>query len=149
MLAEIGSSENVPNWYEEARAEKRRIMGSGHRVYKTYDPRARILGPLAERFTDRGEEVASMLQTAKALEQQVVATLGAEKGIFPNGDFYSGLVYRSLGIPQDMFTPTFAVSRVADWTARILEYLEHNRIFRPRAVYIGELDKPYVPIGSR
>jgi citrate synthase len=78
-----------------------------------------------------------------------VATLGREKGVFPNVDFYSGLVYSAMGIPSDMFTPIFAVARVAGWTARVLEYLERNRIFRPRAVYTGPFNREYVPLADR
>jgi citrate synthase len=79
----------------------------------------------------------------------VVATLGKERGIFPNVDFYSGIVYAAMGIPPAMFTPIFAVSRVVGWSARVLEYLENNRIFRPRAMYVGPLDKKYVPLSRR
>jgi citrate synthase len=79
----------------------------------------------------------------------VVATLGAQKKIFPNVDFYSGIVYNALGIPTEMFTPLFAVSRVAGWTARVMEYLQNNRIFRPRAVYTGPFNKEYIPCQAK
>lgn len=148
-LAEIGSPDAVPRWYEQARSEKRKIPGFGHRVYNTYDPRARVLGPLVEHLAKANEDIMPLFRTAKALEAEVVKRLGLRKGVFPNVDFYSGLVYRALGIPPDMFTPTFAVSRVAGWTARVLEYLESNRIFRPRAVYVGEFNKQYVPLDKR
>ena len=87
--------------------------------------------------------------TAEALEKEVIARLGAQKKIFPNVDFFSGMVYLSLGIAPEMFTPIFAVSRVAGWTARVLEYLENNRIFRPRAMYTGEFHKKYIPLEER
>ena len=148
-LREIGNAENVRAWYAQARAQKRKIMGFGHRVYRAYDPRARVLGPLAERLAQGNSEHNALLKTAKALENEVVATLGKEKGIFPNVDFYSGLVYSCLGIPPAMFTTIFAVSRVAGWTARILEYLKNNRIFRPRAMYVGPFDRQYAPINDR
>ena len=79
----------------------------------------------------------------------MIGDLGSEKGIYPNVDFYSGLVYSCLGIPTYLFTPTFAVSRVAGWTARVLEYMKNNRIFRPRAIYTGRLNKQYVPLDKR
>jgi len=149
MLKEIGSEDRVPDWFAKARAQKRKIMGFGHRVYKAYDPRARILGPLAAYLAEKTPSAQPLLRTAKALENQVVGTLGEEKKIFPNVDFYSGLVYHCLGIPPEMFTPIFAVSRVAGWTARVREYVQSNRIFRPRAVYTGDFHKKYVPISDR
>ena len=149
MLNEIGSAERVPDWFGKARAEKRKIMGFGHRVYKAYDPRARVLGPLAEFLAEKTPSAQPLIKTAKALEDQVIETLGKEKKIFPNVDFYSGLVYHCMGIPSQMFTPMFAVSRVAGWTARVREYVQSNRIFRPRAVYTGDFNKKYVPMEDR
>lgn len=149
-LLEIGSPENVPPWYEEKRKNKDRIMGFGHRVYKAYDPRARVLEPLASLLaSDSNEYTKNLYNTAHALENQVVSTLGEEKKIFPNVDFYSGIVYSALGIKSEMFTPIFAVARVAGWTARVYEYLQHNRIFRPRAVYTGRFDRKYTHLGER
>jgi len=149
LLREIGSPENVGEWYGRARARKRKIIGFGHRVYKAYDPRARVLGPLA-RFLVRGnKEAGNLYRTARTLEREVVATLGETKGVFPNVDFYSGIVYNAMGIPAEMFTPIFAVSRVAGWSARVLEYLGNNRIFRPRAMYVGGFGKEYVSLARR
>ncbi len=148
-LRKIGDPANVPAWFDKALQQKRKIMGFGHRVYKAYDPRARVLGPLVGHLARSNEEARPMYEVAQALEKCVAATLGREKRIFPNVDFYSGLVYMCLGIPEDMFTPIFAVSRVAGWTARVLEYLERNRIFRPRAMYVGAFDKQYVPVDER
>ena len=148
-LREIGSVANVKSWYEKARAQKRKIAGFGHRVYKSYDPRARILGPLTERLAEGNPETAHLLGIAKALEHEVVSTLGASKKIFPNVDFYSGLIFTTHAIPTDLFVPIFAISRVAGWTARVLEYLQKNRIFRPRAMYIGEFGKEYAPVDER
>ncbi|WP_051327242.1 citrate/2-methylcitrate synthase [Desulfatibacillum aliphaticivorans] len=141
MLQEIGGSENVNAWYKKAVSEKRKIMGIGHRVYKTYDPRARILGPMAEFLAKENSGVQPLMETAKALEKQASQDLGEKKNLFPNVDFYSGLVYHAMGVPSYMFTPLFAVSRVAGWTSRILEYLDNNRIFRPRASYTGSFGK--------
>jgi len=148
-LREIGDPEAVKEWYERARARKRKIMGFGHRVYKTYDPRARILAPLVKLVGRGNRDVGRLMRVARALEKEVVSTLGAEKGIYPNVDYYSGLVYLALGMPPEMFTPIFAVARVAGWTARVMEYLQNNRIFRPRAIYVGPLDREFVPIGER
>ncbi|MBU2251323.1 MAG: citrate/2-methylcitrate synthase [Candidatus Omnitrophica bacterium] len=151
MLKNIGGSDRVDSWYENARAKKEKIMGFGHRVYKAYDPRARILGPLAEYLIKENDdpEVKQLFDVALALEKKVIATLGVEKKIFPNVDFYSGIVYSSLGIPVELFTPIFAVSRVSGWVSRVMEYLEHNRIFRPRAMYSGSFNAEYLPIEKR
>ncbi len=148
-LNEIGSPENVSSWYKNAREKKKKIMGFGHRVYKAYDPRARVLGPLAKYIAKQNSEAARLYSIARELEKEVVPTLGKEKKIFPNVDFYTGIIYTAMGIPAEMFTPIFAVSRVSGWTARVLEYLQNNRIFRPRAIYIGDFDKKYVPIEKR
>ncbi len=149
MLRKIGSKQNVAEWFDNARENKKRIMGFGHRVYKVYDPRARILAPLADLMGNNNREISKLYKTAKALEKKVISTLGHDKGIFPNVDFYSGLVYLGLGIDKEMFTPIFAVSRVSGWTARVIEYLQHNRIFRPRAIYTGQFDREYMPISDR
>lgn len=149
MLHEIGSPDKVKSWFKKAASEKRRVSGFGHRVYKAYDPRARVLYPLAEYLAEKNPETAQLFQTAKALEKIVVAKLGKEKKVFPNVDFYSGIVYHSFGFPIELFTSLFAVSRVAGWTARVMEYLEHNRIFRPRAIYTGSFNKKYIPLEKR
>lgn len=149
MLHDIGSPENVKSWLEKKLANKEKIPGFGHRVYKAYDPRARILNPLAECVVQNNPEAKQYLQTAKVLEQEVLAALGTQKKIFPNVDYYSGVVYSCLGIPGDMFTPVFAVSRISGWTARVLEYIENNRIFRPRAVYTGSFEDHYKKMSER
>ena len=149
MLKEIGDVKNVKSWYKEARKNKRKIMGFGHRVYKAYDPRSRILRPLAEYLAKNNKETLLLFQISQALEKEVVSTLGVKKGIFPNVDFYSGSVYHALGIPPKFFTTLFAASRVAGWTARIMDYLKNNRILRPRAMYTGPFNKKYVPVEQR
>jgi len=148
MLRQIEATGTAKSWFEKARGRKTRIMGMGHRVYKVYDPRARILGPLAKHLAKRNTEAWRLYKVAVALEKEVIANLG-KKGIFPNVDFYSGLVYSSLGFPTSMFTPIFAVSRVGGWTSRIIEYLKNNRIFRPRAMYGGAVGRVYTPIRKR
>jgi citrate synthase len=92
--------------------------------------------------------MGQLYKIAKRVEEEVIAAYG-ERGIFPNVDFYSGTIYYALGIEVPLFTPIFAVSRVAGWVARVLEYLPENRIFRPRAVYVGDMEMEYVPIGQR
>jgi citrate synthase len=149
VLNEIGSEAKVKSWYADKRQKKEKIMGFGHRVYKAYDPRARVLEPLAEYLSKGNLNGQALFRIAKALEHEVVSSLGTQKKIFPNVDFYSGIVYTAMGISAEMFTPIFAVSRVSGWTARVLEYLENNRIFRPRAMYIGEFEKKYEPIDKR
>lgn len=149
MLDEIGKPSAVKKWYQAATAQKRKVMGFGHRVYKAYDPRARILGPLAGMLAEEKPELKSIYETAVALEYEVVSTLGRKKKVFPNVDFFSGIVYRSMGIPADMYTTIFAVARVAGWGARVMEYIENNRIFRPRAIYTGSFDEQYTPLDNR
>lgn len=147
MLAEIGSVENVRPWLENAVAGKRKIMGFGHRVYKVKDPRATVLQKLAEYvFAESG--LPEAYKIAVELERVAAGILGP-KGIYPNVDFYSGIIYHALGIPKDLFTPIFAISRVAGWLAHWLEQLKNNRIYRPEQVYVGERDVPYVPIEKR
>ena len=149
MLDEIGSPENVEPWFRTARGEGRKIMGIGHRVYKALDPRARILGPLAALMAEIRPELRQTYETAKKLEEIVGATISQDKKLFPNVDFWSGIVYRGMDIEPAMFTPIFAVSRVAGWTARVLEYHADNRIFRPRAAYQGPLTAEYLPLERR
>ncbi|MBN2706876.1 MAG: citrate/2-methylcitrate synthase [Deltaproteobacteria bacterium] len=149
-LLEVGSPQKVETWVQKALKEKKKIPGFGHRVYKAYDPRARILGPLAK-FRCQGCKagIQNLIATAEALEKEVVGSLDQEKKIFPNVDYYSGVVYTRLGIDPAMFTPLFAVSRVAGWTARVLEYMQNNRIFRPRALYTGKHNQVYQEIDER
>ncbi len=149
VLEEIGSPKNVTEWYKRAIKEHRKVPGFGHRVYKAYDPRARVLGPLSAMLAEADDNLKPLYETASKLEGEVVAALSEKKKIFPNVDFYSGIVYRSMGIDPHLYTTIFAVSRVAGWCARVMEYLEHNRIFRPRAIYTGTLNEQYVPIDQR
>jgi citrate synthase len=147
MLEEIGSVENVRPYIENAIANKQKIMGFGHRVYKVKDPRAVILQELAEKLFEKlGYDHYYFI--ALELERVIEEKLG-HKGIYANVDFYSGLVYRHLGIPTDLFTPIFAIARVAGWLAHWKEQLAVNRIFRPTQDYVGEHNRPYVPIEKR
>jgi len=147
MLEEIGSVENVRPYLEDCLQRKAKIMGFGHRVYKVKDPRATILQHLAEQLFDKfGSD--KYYEIAVELEQAVEEKLG-HKGIYANVDFYSGLVYRKLGIPTDLFTPIFAIARVAGWLAHWKEQLGENRIFRPTQIYTGNHGVSYVPIHER
>ena len=147
MLEEIGSVENVRPYLEDCLQRKSKIMGFGHRVYKVKDPRATILQHLAEQLFDKfGSD--KYYEIAVELEQAVEEKLG-HKGIYANVDFYSGLVYRKLGIPTDLFTPIFAIARVAGWLAHWKEQLGENRIFRPTQIYTGNHGVSYVPIHER
>lgn len=147
MLERIGSVENVRPYVEDCLQRKAKIMGFGHRVYKVKDPRATILQNLAEQlFAKFGHD--KYYDIALEMERIIEEKLG-HKGIYPNVDFYSGLVFRKMGIPTDLFTPIFAISRVAGWLAHWKEQLEENRIFRPTQVYNGHHDIPYIPIEQR
>jgi citrate synthase len=149
MLDRIGSLENVRPWLDREREldPKYKIMGFGHRVYKVKDPRATVLQELAENvFSETSRP--PIYEMAVELER-VAAGIYGPKGVYPNVDFYSGIVYQSLGIPRDLFTPIFAISRVAGWLAHWLEQLKNNRIFRPEQIYVGKRDVPYVPLEKR
>ena len=147
MLENINSIADVEPYVEGLIANKQKIMGFGHRVYKVKDPRAKILQELAQQlFDETGHD--HHYDLALELERVVEAKLGS-KGIYPNVDFYSGLVYRKLGIPADLFTPIFAIARVAGWLAHWKEQLALNRIFRPTQIYTGEHNAPYIPMEER
>jgi citrate synthase len=147
MLAEVGSVANARPWLEGAIAGKKKIMGFGHRVYKVKDPRATVLQKLAEYvFSESGRP--ENYEIAVEMDRVAAGILGP-KGIYPNVDFYSGIVYQSLGIPKDLFTPIFAISRVAGWLAHWFEQLKNNRIYRPEQVYVGQRDAAYVALEKR
>ncbi|WP_013322203.1 citrate synthase [Gloeothece verrucosa] len=147
MLEEIGSVDNVRPYVEHCIEHKKKIMGFGHRVYKVKDPRATILQELAmQLFEQMGHD--EYYEIAVELEKVVEEKLG-HRGIYANVDFYSGLVYRKMGIPTDLFTPLFAISRVAGWLAHWKEQLNENRIFRPTQIYTGRHDTVYIPIEKR
>ena len=147
MLKEIGSVKNVRPYVEKCLANKQKIMGFGHRVWRVKDPRATLLQELAKQlFAKMGHD--EYYDIAVELENVVTEKLG-EKKIYPNVDFYSGLVYRKMGIVSDLFTPIFAIARVAGWLAHWKEQLAVNRIFRPTQIYTGEHNIPYIPIEKR
>ncbi len=148
FFLQVGTPDNAEAAVNKALDSKIRIPGFGHRVYRAYDPRARI-------FKDRVRELSEkhgnlqLFNIAQNVEEVTTKRLTKERGLFPNIDFYSGIVYHLMGIPTDLFTPVFAMSRVVGWTAHVLEYLKDNRLIRPRDRYIGALDKKYTPIGER
>ena len=147
MLEEVGSPDNAGAFLDEAMAAKRKVMGFGHREYKVKDPRAVILQALVEEMFDRfGHD--DLYDVARAIEREAESRLGP-KGIYPNVDFYSGLVYRKLGIPRDLFTPVFAIARVAGWLAHWREQLGANRIFRPSQIYSGSQPRSWAPMEQR
>jgi citrate synthase len=134
----------VDAWLDRAIAEKRKVMGFGHRVYKEGDPRAKILRAMSQRLTRRVGRPELFEMSAKLEER-----MQGEKELIPNVDFYSATVYDSLGIPTDLFTPIFAVSRVSGWCAHILEQYRNNRIYRPRGLYDGPTGLRWTPPESR
>jgi citrate synthase len=152
MLEELTSVAEVRPWLQAkiAADAKYKIMGMGHRVYKVKDPRATVLQDLAERvFVDTGRpakyDIAVELERVAASPDYEYA----KKGVFPNVDFYSGIVYEALGIQPDLFTPIFAIARVAGWLAHWLEQLQGNRIYRPEQIYVGKTNVAYVPLAKR
>ena len=147
MLENIHIPKNAASFIQNSISQKKKIMGFGHREYKVKDPRATILQNLAEELFERfGKD--EMYEVAKKLEEAAIPQLGP-RGIYPNVDFYSGLVYRKLGIPRDLFTPIFAISRVAGWLAHWREQLGANRIFRPSQIYTGSKPRMWIPLDKR
>ncbi len=148
MLRSIPNGlEGVDQFALESINAKRKISGFGHRVYKVKDPRAKILQGLAVKLFDRFG-ATPIYDVAMKLEEIVGQHLGP-KGIYPNVDFYSGIVYEKMNIPSDVFTPIFAIARTAGWLAHWLEQLENNRIFRPSQIYEGDRELKYKPIADR
>jgi citrate synthase len=145
MLEEIGSPDKVDAWVADALAQKKKIMGIGHRVYKVLDPRAPHLREMAIQLTSQLGE-SKWIQ----MSERIAQIMREQKGLNANVDFYSATVYYSLGIPTDLFTPIFAIARMSGWTAHVLEQWSENRLFRPLSQYVG---KPYgqkvVPIDER
>lgn len=144
MLIKIARPENVGSYIETMFAEHKKVMGFGHRVYKTEDPRALHLREMSEELGKRTGEL-KWYQMSRQIEQLVFK----DKGLYANVDFYSASVYYMLGIPVDLFTPIFAVSRMSGWAAHVLEQYANNRLIRPRAEYVGPTNLKYVPIETR
>jgi citrate synthase len=143
-LERIGSPDRVDAFLGEALAQKKKIMGFGHAVYRTEDPRATHLRRMSESLGKESAEPA-WYEMSRRIEDRV----RREKGLFPNVDFYSASAYHVMGIRTDLFTPVFAVSRVAGWTAHVLEQLADNKLIRPESDYVGPRDVRYVPMADR
>lgn len=148
MLEEIGSKENARPYIEEKITKGEKIMGIGHRVYKTKDPRAVILQKYAHTVFKEGTHNMELLEIAEEVEKIVHEKL-SQKGLYPNVDFYSGIIFHGIGIPTELFTPIFAMGRVSGWLAHWLEQLRSNRIYRPTQKYIGERNKEYISLEKR
>ncbi|TAK35322.1 MAG: citrate synthase [Chloroflexota bacterium] len=144
MLEEIGDMARVEEYVDRTLKEKKRVMGFGHRVYDTTDPRAEVLRQLSQ-------EVGASKGDLRWFEisEKIRETVWRKKQLYPNVDFYSASLYHVLGIPHDLFTPVFAISRIAGWTAHVLEQYANNRLIRPRAEYVGPRNRQYVPIDDR
>jgi citrate synthase len=149
MLNEIGPVANVKPWLDKKRAENAsfKVMGFGHRVYKVKDPRATVLQEFAEQaFAESGRP--AKYEVAMTLEKACESIFGV-KGVYPNVDFYSGVIYEALGIPMEQFTPIFAIARAAGWLSHWHEQLQNNRIYRPEQIYVGKTEAPYIPLDQR
>ena len=150
LFLEIGDPDRVTEWFnQEVKAKKRRIMGIGHRVYKAPDPRAAVLKQHAEALAkssgnDRWFEIANQLEQAALADEYFI-----ERKLFPNVDYYSAILLYTINLDVDMFTPLFAMSRIAGWSAHILEQMANNRLIRPRANYVGEMDLDWVSVEDR
>ncbi|WP_298934916.1 citrate synthase [uncultured Ruegeria sp.] len=155
MLEEIGSVDRIPEYIDRAKdkSDPFRLMGFGHRVYKNFDPRATVMKQSADEVLDLlGIENNPKLQVAKALEKQALEDpYFAEKKLFPNVDFYSGIILEAMGFPTSMFTPIFALSRTVGWVSQWKEMIAdpQNKIGRPRQLYLGETSRDYVDIEKR
>ncbi len=143
-LKEIDSLENVEPWLENMLANKKKVMGMGHAVYKTEDPRATWLRKFSEQMGGVTGD-SKWFDMSKKLE----GLMKEQKGLNPNVDFYSASTYYMMGIPMDLFTPIFAISRISGWTGHVLEQYTENKLIRPSAEYIGEWNQKYVPIEDR
>jgi citrate synthase len=149
MLLEIESPDNAAQWVRDTLAAGRKVMGFGHRVYRTLDPRAPILMKLAERLTESAGN-KRWLQISVAIQQTMREEMDRKgKQVHPNVDFFSASVYYTLGIPLDLFTNLFACARMAGWTAHIMEQMRDNRLIRPESTYIGPQDRRVVSIEQR
>jgi len=144
MLKDIGTTANLDPWLADALKNKKKVMGFGHRVYKNGDPRAKILSQMSEFLTKKAGH-PQYYEMSKKLDD----LMQNEKGLLPNVDFYSATVYYSMGIPIDIYTPIFAMSRISGWCAHVLEQYSNNRIYRPRGQWTGPMNLTYTPIEKR
>jgi citrate synthase len=149
MLQKIESKEQIRPWLDETLKAKNVVWGMGHREYSVKDPRANILTEMVqELFDERAGGVTDIFEKAIELEKACEDKL-AHKGVYPNVDFYSGILYKEMEIPTDIFTPIFAMSRVSGWLAHWIEQIQDNKIFRPTQNYVGSDDRDYKDINDR
>jgi citrate synthase len=144
MLEEVGAPENAEAYVRDRLQRKEKIMGFGHAVYRTMDPRARVLKALSADVCERAGDL-SWFEISSAIE----ATVAEQRGLYPNVDFYAASVYHTLGIPTDLMTPIFALARMAGWTAHVREQYADNKVIRPGSEYVGPKDRTYTPIDER
>lgn len=147
MLRAIGDVDKAQSYVENMIANKQKVMGFGHRVYKAKDPRAVILEEMSEELARRSGD-AKWFEMSRIVERTFQPTVAA-KGVYPNVDFYSASTYHMMGIPDDLFTPIFACSRVVGWTTHIMQQYANNRIFRPSSDYVGPQNLKWVPVEKR
>ena len=146
QLEQIGTADNAEHWMREARKQKVRFMGFGHRIYRTYDPRAKILKEMCARLNPKFYELASRVEETAL---QILHEEHPERPQATNVEFYSAGVLQAIGLPKEYFPPTFAVSRAAGWTAHVLEQSANNRLIRPQSEYIGPEPRKPVPLSER
>jgi citrate synthase len=144
QLEQIGSVDRVEKWVSDLLARHEKVMGFGHAVYKTMDPRATVL----KRLSEEGGRRSGQDQWFR-ISQRLQDVVHQQKGLYPNVDFYSASLYRVMGIPKAYFPPLFAVSRVAGWVAHVKEQLDHNKLIRPLSNYVGPSVRPYAPFSKR
>jgi citrate synthase len=144
MLLDIAAPERAESWIRDRLARREKIMGFGHRVYRTEDPRAVELRRMAEQLGRRFAQPHWF-----AIQRIIEAVLRREKGLYCNVDFYSASTYYVMGIPLDLYTPIFAMSRVSGWCAHVLEQHADNRLIRPRAEYVGPMNRVWAPPRER
>jgi citrate synthase len=149
MLEQIGSVDKVEAWVGKAFEETQKIMGMGHRIYKTKDPRSKIMEDFLKVLSAKKGNREHLDMLKKIEELATPRFESKDKKIYPNVDFYSGSVYYLLGIPKYLYAPIFAMARIPGWLAHILEQREGNRIFRPDSIYVGPEDRPYEPMEKR
>jgi citrate synthase len=146
QLEQIGTAENAERWMRAARQEKVRFMGFGHRIYRTYDPRAKILKELCARLNPKFYELASKVEETAL---QILHEEHPERPQATNVEFYSAGVLQAIGLPKEYFPPTFAVSRASGWTAHVLEQSANNRLIRPQSEYVGPEPRKPIPLAER
>ena len=155
MLGEIGTKDNIPKFLDKAKDKNDpfRLMGFGHRVYKNYDPRAKLIRKICHEVLEKfGDANDPMFELAMRLEEIALEDdYFIERKLYPNVDFYSGIIYKALNIPTNMFTVMFAVARTVGWVAQWMEMIAEpdQRIGRPRQIYVGSTKRDYVSIDQR